>query len=103
MEIIKIDELSSLLGMSEKNIIKRYCLGLPMPPSIKIPRSKIRLWKAEAVYAWLEEQAINQQEHEKTVVEMSVYIKEASQVRRKRGRPRKAVNMEQLERLVANY
>jgi len=103
MEIMKIEELSLLLGMTEKNIIKRYCQGLPMPPSIKIPRSKVRLWKVEAVYAWLEEQAIVQQEKEKTVVEMSAYIKEARQVRRKRGRPRKAVNMEHLEKLVANY
>jgi len=71
-----------------------------MPPSIKLPRSKVRLWKAEAVYTWIEEQANLQQEKDETVVVMRAYIKEANQVRRKRGRPRKAVNMEHLENLL---
>ena len=100
---MKIEELGSLLDMKKDNINKRYREGLPMPPSIKIPRSKVRIWKAPEVYAWLDEQAVSQREKENTVIAMSTYLKEASSVRRKRGRPRKAINMEQLEKLVANY
>ena len=46
------DWLAEVLGMSLGTIRNRYSKGLDMPPYIPMPKG--RLYKAEAVYGWLD-------------------------------------------------
>jgi len=102
MEYIKINQLSALIGWSEQTIKKRICMSMPMPPSVKIPRSKVRLWKLSAVYAWLDAQLNKQAANDERLIEMNEQVSKAKEVRKKIGRPRKQVNFELLEKLIVN-
>ena len=95
-------EFSEYIGWTEKNVIKRYCLGLPMPPSVKIPRSKKRLWKKVDVDAWLDKYYSEQAKNDDHIAEVNSMISKGKEVRKRRGRPRRPVNMNQLEKMVAN-
>lgn len=51
------DWLAEVLGMSLGTIRNRYSLGLDMPPYI--PMGRGRLYKAEAVYGWLDARMVS--------------------------------------------
>ena len=102
MEYLNDEEFGKFIGWSKKQVIKRCCLGYPMPPSIKIPRSKIRLWKLSDVVAWIKEQEDAQAKNDDNIVQLNAVISKSNETRKKRGRPRKAINMDMLEALVAN-
>jgi len=102
MEYVKIDQLSALTGWSEQTIKKRICMGMPMPPSVKIPRSKVRLWKLSAVYAWLDAQLNKQAANDEHLQEINTQVAKVKETRKRIGRPRRPVNMDGLEKLVVN-
>lgn len=60
-------------GSARAALNLRIARGHPMPPCVRIPGGKERLWRPETVSAWLAEQ------------EMAI-----NPVRRRRGRPTKA-------------
>ena len=51
------DWLAEVLGMSLGTIRNRYSQGLDMPPYI--PLGRARLYKAEAVYGWLDARMVS--------------------------------------------
>jgi len=51
-------KLAEVLRMSVGTVRNRYSQGLAMPPYIQLPGSRVRLWKGEAVHAWLDSQMV---------------------------------------------
>jgi len=102
MEYLNDEELGKFIGWTKKQVIKRCCLGYPMPKSIKIPKSKVRLWKFSDVIAWIEEQEDAQAKADNNIVQLSEVISKSKEARKKRGRPRKTINMDRLEALIVN-
>ena len=57
METMNLDEVSKVLKISKATARNRLSLGLPMPPSFKIGRS--RLFLTTEFYLWLARQSEN--------------------------------------------
>lgn len=55
METMNLDEVSKVLKISKATARNRLSLGLPMPPSFKIGRS--RLFLTTEFYLWMAQQA----------------------------------------------
>lgn len=54
METMNLDEISKVLKISKATARNRLSLGLPMPPSFKVGRS--RLFLTEQFHQWMSEQ-----------------------------------------------
>jgi len=102
MEYLNDEDFGKFIGWSKKQVIKRCCIGLPMPRSVKIPRSKIRLWKLTDVIAWIQEQEKSQAKNDENIVQLNSVISKGNEIRKKRGRPRKAIRMDVFEDFVVN-
>jgi len=102
MECFKISDVAERTGWTERNVIKRLSLGLPMPPSIKLPRSRVRLFPKAEFFAWLQEQGEVQAANDERLSEINTQLTKAKEVRKKIGRPRRQVDWDQLNKLVAN-
>lgn len=55
METMNLDEVSKVLKISKATARNRLSLGLPMPPSFKVGRS--RLFLTAEFYLWLTRQS----------------------------------------------
>ena len=52
-ELLTIEQLAEFLCMSEKTIRNRMATKKPMPPSFKLPESRVRLWRETDVQEWV--------------------------------------------------
>lgn len=48
-------EIAGLLGISVGRLRNKLCAGSPLPPRIKPPGCRNRLWPYQAVHEWLEQ------------------------------------------------
>ena len=100
MPYMNMEELSVRTGWTKKNIIKRECLGLPMPPSFKLPRSKTRMYNRAEFFAWLEMHEKQQAANDERLCDINTELAKAKDVQKKKGRPRRPVNWDQLDELL---
>ena len=52
-------EIAALLGISLGRLRNKLCAGSPLPPRIKPPGCRNRLWPCQAVHDWLEQFTVN--------------------------------------------
>jgi hypothetical protein len=72
------NEIARLLGISLGRLRNKLCAGSPLPPRIRPPGCRNRLWPSQAVHEWLAQFTI------------SVTDPQTQDSRpRRRGRPRK--------------
>lgn len=48
-------EVAKLLSISLSRLRTKICRGNPLPPSIKVPGSRTRLWEKNDVHNWLDQ------------------------------------------------
>jgi len=56
-ELLDITQLSEIIRMNEQTIRNKISKASPLPPSFKLPDSRIRLWRRSDVDAWINQVA----------------------------------------------
>jgi predicted DNA-binding transcriptional regulator AlpA len=88
-EILTIDDLPVILKMNKRTIQNRISRDLPLPPSFKIPESKMRLWRRSDVTAWINavaDEYIQQEEARREQLEELTSIAQIGRMHKKTGK-----------------